>query len=56
MANSYGDLGLSLADASLIVLAGRLKTISVATFDFRHFRAVKPLGGEDVFRLFPADA
>jgi hypothetical protein len=51
----YRDLELGLADASIIVLAERWSTRSVATFDQRHFRAVAPLQG-GAFRLLPADS
>jgi len=56
VAKSYAGLGVSLADASLVALAGRLETTSIATFDDRHFRAMRPLTGEPAFRLLPADA
>jgi predicted nucleic acid-binding protein len=56
LADAYGDLGVSLVDASLVVLAARLRTIEIATFDERHFRAMRPLSGGDAFRLLPADA
>jgi predicted nucleic acid-binding protein len=56
VAERYADLGLSLADASLVALAGRLETTSIATFDERHFRALRPLAGVPAFRLLPADA
>ena len=48
------DIGL--ADASLISLAARLGTTSVATLDERHFRTLRPLTGEAAFKLLPADA
>jgi predicted nucleic acid-binding protein len=51
----YSDTGLGLADASLVALAERLGTISIATLDERHFRAVRPLTGGEAFRLLPAD-
>jgi predicted nucleic acid-binding protein len=50
----YRDLELGLADLSLVVLAYRLDTRRVLTFDERHFRAVRPLQG-GVFELLPAD-
>ena len=56
VASRYADLGISLADASLVALAARLETTSIATFDERHFRAVQPLTGEPAFTLLPADA
>jgi predicted nucleic acid-binding protein len=55
-AETYRDLGVSLADASLVHLAARLETTSIATFDERHFRAIKPLSGEPAFTLLPADS
>lgn len=54
-AQQYTDLGVSLADGSLVALAARLQTTDVATFDERHFRAMRPLWG-DAFRLLPLDA
>ena len=56
IADQYAELGLGLADASLVALAARVGTVDIATFDQRHFRAVKPLGGGDAFRLLPLDA
>ena len=50
----YGDLGLGLADASIVVLAHRHKTTIIATLDHRHFRAVEPLQGGQ-FTILPAD-
>jgi predicted nucleic acid-binding protein len=50
----YADLGISLADASIVVLAARHEVRDVLTLDERHFRVLdvdrKP------FRLLPADA
>lgn len=51
IARQYDDLGLSLADASLVAIAARRDTLSVATFDARHFRAIRPLRTGAVFRL-----
>jgi predicted nucleic acid-binding protein len=56
IAERYADSGLGLADASLVALAGRLETVSIATLDERHFRAVRPLGGGSAFHLLPMDA
>lgn len=50
----YADLDLGLADLSVIVLARRLGTRRLLTFDERHFRAVRPLQGGS-FTLLPAD-
>lgn len=46
---------IDLADASLVSLAARLGTSSVATLDERHFRTIRPLTGEVDFALLPAD-
>ena len=51
----YVDLNLGLADLSVAVIAQRLGTRRILTFDERHFRAVRPLQG-GVFTLLPADA
>lgn len=50
----FGDLNVGVTDASLVVLAGRFDTLNIATFDHRHFRALKSLQGES-FRLVPVD-
>ena len=51
----YADLDLGLADASVMVLAGRHNCPDILTLDQRHFRAV--LGPADQpFRLLPHDA
>jgi uncharacterized protein len=51
----YPDLDLGLADLSVAVLARRLGTRRILTFDQRHFRAVRPLQG-GAFTLLPADS
>lgn len=51
----YEDLDLGLADCALVVLAARLGTTRILTFDERHFRAVLPLSGGAAFTLLPAD-
>ena len=51
----YGDLELELSDLSLIVLARRLDTRRLLTFDERRFRAVRPLQG-GAFTILPAEA
>jgi len=56
IAQRYLDLGVSLTDASLVALAARLETTSIATFDERHFRTIQPLTGEPAFTLLPVDA
>ncbi|MGZ6617244.1 MAG: type II toxin-antitoxin system VapC family toxin, partial [Solirubrobacteraceae bacterium] len=50
----YAELNLGLADLSVAVLAHRLGTERILTFDERHFRAVRPIQG-GVFTLLPAD-
>ena len=51
----YRDLPLGLTDASLIVLADRYDTDTIATLDARHFRVVRSLSGPPL-RILPADA
>lgn len=55
IAERYADTNLGLADASLVALAERHATITIATLDERHFRAVRPLAAGDAFTLLPAD-
>ncbi len=50
----YRDLRLGLTDASLVVLAHRYETDSIATLDERHFRVVQSLSGRP-FVVLPAD-
>jgi predicted nucleic acid-binding protein len=50
----HADLGVSLADASIAVLAKRHGTRDVLTLDERHFRVLTVDGKP--FRLLPADA
>jgi predicted nucleic acid-binding protein len=56
IADRYADSGVGLTDASLVALAGRVGSTTVATFDERHFRALRPLAGAPAFTLVPADA
>lgn len=51
----YRDLAVGLADASLVVLAGRYGTNRVLTLDERHFRTLRTPDGKH-FTLLPADA
>lgn len=51
----YEDLEIGLADASIVVLAGRYGTNRVLTLDERHFRALRTPSGEP-FVVLPADA
>lgn len=48
----YAALDLGLADCATVVLAARLSTHRILTFDHRHFRAVSPLDGGS-FELLP---
>jgi uncharacterized protein len=50
----YRDLELGLADASLVVLAGRWRVRRILTLDERAFRTVTPLQGGS-FEILPAD-
>lgn len=50
----HAGLGVSLADASIVVLGERHATIDVVTLDQRHFR-VLAVSGES-FRVLPADS
>lgn len=54
LVRKYSDLGIGLADASIVVLAGRFGTKRVLTLDQRHFRALRPPGGGS-FLVLPAD-
>jgi hypothetical protein len=50
----HAGLGVSVADASIVVLAGRHNLQDVLTLDERHFRTLTANG--EPFRLLPADA
>ncbi len=52
---TFSDLGIGLADASLVVLARRLEVREVLTLDQRHFRSLTGFRGQP-FRLLPADS
>jgi predicted nucleic acid-binding protein len=52
---TYADLELGLADASIIAAAERLKTRRILTVVHRHFRTVRALDGKP-FQLLPAHA
>jgi uncharacterized protein len=51
----HQDLGIGLADASLVVLAERHATTDVLTLDERHFRALRTAAGKR-FRVLPGDS
>lgn len=42
LVETYGDLPLGTADASVIAVAERLHAETVATLDHRHFTVVRP--------------
>ncbi len=41
----YPDQAIGVADASIVVLAARHRTQTVATLDRRHFDVLRPIGG-----------
>lgn len=51
---TYGDLEVGLADASIVVLSLRHEVLEVLTLDERHFRTLRG-SGDRPFRLLPAD-
>lgn len=51
----YRDLGIGLADASIVVLAHKYGVREILTLDERHFRALRTIDRKK-FRLLPADA
>ena len=55
LARRYADLNLGLAHLSVVVIAQKLGTRRILTFDERHFRVVRPLQG-GLFTVLPADA
>jgi predicted nucleic acid-binding protein len=50
----YTDLGVGLADSSIVVLSQRYGTRDLLTLDERHFRALRG-AGDRPFRILPAD-
>jgi hypothetical protein len=48
----YADLGIGIADASLVVLAARFGTRTILTLDRRHFAVLRPLDGGR-FKIVP---
>ena len=48
----FADQAIGVADASIVVLADRYRTRTVATLDHRHFSVLRPLTGGR-FRLLP---
>jgi predicted nucleic acid-binding protein len=51
----YAGLDLDLADAAAVVLAAEYRTDVLLTLDRRDFRAIRPLTGNQAFRLLPDD-
>ena len=51
----YADLRIGLADASVVTLANRHRTLELLCTDERHFRVLRSTGGK-AFRLLPFDA
>ncbi len=49
----FADQAIGVADASIVVLADRYRTRTVATLDHRHFSVLRPLMGGR-FRLLPS--
>ena len=48
----YRDLNIGVVDASLVVLADRYRTTTIATLDRRHFDALRSLDGR-AFDILP---
>ena len=48
----YADQSIGLADASIVILAARYQTRTIATLDRRHFGVVRPIDGGS-FRILP---
>lgn len=55
LVKQYAGLGIGIADASVVVVAGKYRTIDLLCLDERHFRALRPLRGGEAFRLLPHD-
>ena len=51
----YFDLGIGLADASIVVLSEKHNVLDLLTLDQKHFRALRGASGRP-FRILPADA
>jgi uncharacterized protein len=48
----YRDQNIGIADASMVILAGRFKTDRILTLDHRHFRVLRTVTGKS-FALVP---
>lgn len=55
LVKTYADLGISITDASVAVIASRHRSVDLLCVDERHFRAIRPLRAGDAFRLLPYD-
>jgi uncharacterized protein len=55
LVQTYANLNLGIADASVIATAERLGTVRILTVDERHFRAIRSIKGSP-FTLLPSDA
>lgn len=53
LVNTYADMDIGIADASVAVIAGRYRTVDLLSVD-QHFRALRPLWGA-AFTLLPLD-
>jgi hypothetical protein len=56
LVRQYADLGIGIADASVVAVAARYRCLDLFSVDERHFRAVRPVRGGSAFRLLPADS
>jgi uncharacterized protein len=52
--DTYADLDVGLADASIVVLSRRHEALDLLTLDERHFRTLRGWADQP-FRLLPAD-
>ncbi len=51
----FSDLEIGLADASLVMLSRRWKTLELLTLDERHFRTLRG-SADKPFRILPVDS
>jgi predicted nucleic acid-binding protein len=49
---NFADQQIGLADASMVVLAGRYRSRAIATLDRRHFSVLRTLDGH-AFEILP---
>lgn len=54
LVRQYKDLDIGVTDASIAAIAARHRTTSILTLD-QHFRAIRPLNGDEAFTILPAD-